>query len=342
MSNAVAVVDGNNIPAHIAARINERQGAKSAALDAIVTGTSYPRVSIRASRYRLIDDGEETVVGTEMDVVVVAVNPKVSKVWYDKAYTGDSDQPVLPACFSNNGEVPDPSVQKPVSASCVNCPKNVLGSRITPNGAQSKECNDVRHMAVLPAADPSKAYGLTVPVSGMKSLRQYFKSLANYSLIPEEVITTLGFDDGASFPKITFKHKGYVNEKHLKSIEEMAATPEVKVITRQVSIPVVSLPPAAVAGTDPKFVAAPAAPTAPAAPAAPKDEPVAAAPREAADFLSDKKKAEIAAEEQKRAKATSAKATSAKAEAPAPAAAEAPAGNDAVANLEAQLDDLFK
>lgn len=333
-TNAVAVVDGSNIPAHIAARINQRQGTSSAALDAVLTGTSYPRVSIRASRYRLVDDAEEKVVGMEMDVVVVAVNPAVSKVWYDKAYTGDSDAPVLPACFSNDGKTPDPSVKSPVSASCANCPKNVLGSRITPNGAQSKECNDVRHMAVLPAADPSKPYALTVPVSGMKALRQYFKGLANYNLIPEEVITTLGFDDQASFPKITFKHKGYVNEKHIKSIEEMAQTPEVKVMTRQVAVPVVqtALPtPAPAAAPAPAPAPAPAA-AAPAAAPAPKDEPVPV--KDAGEYLSDKKKAELAEEEAARAKRTKA----AKPAEPAPAAA----ASDHEAALSAQLDDLFK
>lgn len=333
-TNAVAVVDGSNIPAHIAARINQRQGASSAALDAVITGTTFPRVSIRASRYRLVDDAEEKVVGTEMDVVVVAVNPAVSKVWYDKAYTGDSDAPVLPACFSNDGKTPDPSVKSPVSTSCVNCPKNVLGSRITPNGAQSKECNDVRHMAVLPAADPSKPYALTVPVSGMKALRQYFKGLAGYNLIPEEVITTLGFDDQASFPKITFKHKGYVNEKHIKSIEEMAQTPEVKVMTRQVAVPVVqpTLPaPEAAPAPAPAPVAA-----APAPAPAPKDEPVRAA-KDPGDYLSDKKKQELADEEAAKAKRVRAAAKPAE---PAPAPAAQPTDHEAA--LSAQLDDLFK
>jgi hypothetical protein len=96
-------------------------------------------------------------------------------------------------------------------------------------------CADQRHLAVVAAADPTKVYSLTVPVSGMKALREYFKELGNYGIGPEEAITELGFDDAASYPKITFKHKGYVPEKAISRVDALLESDSVKVATRQLA-----------------------------------------------------------------------------------------------------------
>lgn len=286
MSNVVQV------PAHIAARIAARQqaGQRSAISAAIVSeSTSPPRISIRAGRYRLAEGGVETVVGTSLDVIIVGANPKVSKIFYAGAYDAGAEN-VRPSCFSNDGVKPDASVESPVSSNCASCPHNVLGSKILPSGAKSKMCADQRHLAVVPAVDPSKVYALTVPVSGMKALREYFKDLDNYGVGPEEAITELGFDDQASYPKITFSHKGYVPEKAIARVDNLIASDDVKVATRQIA-PTQSAGPAlqgpaqaAVAAPQPPLVddayeeeeAAPAiaAEPAKAAKAKPKVEPV--------------------------------------------------------------------
>ena len=225
------------VPAHIAARIAARQqaGTKSSVASAIVSdGPNIPRISIRAGRYRLNEDGVETTVGVSLDTIIVGANPRVSKVFYGKAFDASADN-VRPDCWSNDGLKPDASVQLPVHNSCADCPHNVLGSKILPSGAKSKMCADQRHLAVVAAADPTKVYSLTVPVSGMKALREYFKELGNYGIGPEEAITELGFDDAASYPKITFKHKGYVPEKAISRVDALLESDSVKVATRQLA-----------------------------------------------------------------------------------------------------------
>jgi len=223
-----------NVPAHIAARIAARQkaGTTSSIADAISSGgLNIPRISLKGSKFRLVEDGVETVVGSELDVVIVGANPKVSKVFYAGVY--DPAESAPPSCMSNDGVAPDESVEVPVCASCAACPNNVLGSKMLPSGAKSKLCADQRHLAVVAAADPTKVYSLTVPVSGMKALRVYFKELANYGIGPEEVVTLLGFDDAASFPKLVFSRKGYVPEKSLPQIDALVAGDEAKIATRQ-------------------------------------------------------------------------------------------------------------
>jgi hypothetical protein len=228
MSNIVQV------PAHIAARIAARQqsGQKSAVASAIVSdGVNIPRISIRAGRYRLVEDGVETPVGISLDVIIVGANPRVSKIFYAGAYDAAAEN-TRPACFSNDGLRPDKSVEAPVHSNCADCPHNVLGSKILPSGAKSKMCSDQRHLAVVPAADPSKVYNLTVPVSGMKGLREYFKDLGNYGVGPEEAVTELGFDEQASYPKMTFKQKGYVPEKAIDRVDNLIASDAAKIATR--------------------------------------------------------------------------------------------------------------
>ncbi len=225
------------VPAHIAARIAARQqaGTKSTVASAIVNdGPNIPRISIRAGRYRLVEDGVETTVGVTLDTIIVGANPRVSKVFYGKAFDASASD-VRPDCWSNDGLRADASIEKPVHTGCADCPNNVLGSKILPSGAKSKLCSDQRHLAVVPAADPTKVYSLTVPVSGMKSLREYFKELGNYGVGPEEAITQLGFDDAASYPKITFSQKGYVPEKAIERIDTLLTSDQVKVATRQLN-----------------------------------------------------------------------------------------------------------
>ncbi len=252
------------VPAHIAARIAARQqsGSKSAITAAVVSdGLSIPRISIRAGRYRLVESGVETTVGINLDVIIVGANPKVSKVFYAGSYDPAAEA-APPACWSNDGVAPDARVESPVCSNCAACPHNVLGSKILPSGAKSKMCADQRHLAVVAAADPSKVYSLTVPVSGMKALREYFKELGNYGIGPEEVITELGFDDTASFPKITFKQKGFVPEQAITKVDALVLSDESKIATRQME-PTGTTSPALAAPAQHAAISAPVAKPAP-------------------------------------------------------------------------------
>lgn len=257
-----------NVPAHIAARIAARKGSDNrSSVASSILGDSglfqYPRISIRAGRYRLVEDGVETPVGVSLDVIIVGSNPRTSKVFYSKQYDPNADN-TRPDCFSNDGIKPDPIVAQPVNPDCASCPNNVLGSKILPSGAKSKLCADQRHLAVIPAADPNKVYGLTIPVSAMKGLRDYIKDLNNAGVNPEEAITELGFDEQASYPKITFTHKGYVPEKSLADVEKLLNSSDVQIVTRSgITSDMAKLAAPASTSALPAPVAAPAAPAAP-------------------------------------------------------------------------------
>lgn len=299
------------VPAHIQARIAERRASdiKSSVLAAVLSeGFSFPKISVKSSRFRLVEDGVETPVGITLDVVIVGANPNISKVFYSKPFTGEAN--VRPDCFSNDGVRPDASVQVPVASSCQTCPHNVLGSKINPSGAKTKMCADQRHLAVVAAADPSKVYEFTVPVSGMKSMREYFKHLQNYGLAPEMVVTTLGFDETANFPKVTFTYKSCLSEAAMNKVDEISTSDEVKEVVRL-------LPPS----QRRQALAAPAAESAPQlAQAAAVEEGY----EEEATQVVEQPVKKVAAPK------------------PAPVQAAEPTGTiEAVSELESKLDDIF-
>ena len=119
------------VPAHIAARIAARQqsGVKSAITAALVKdGINIPRISIRAGRYRLVEDGVETTVGTTLDTIIVGANPRVSKVFYAKQFDASASD-VRPDCWSNDGLKPDAAIESPVHSACADCPNNIWAQR---------------------------------------------------------------------------------------------------------------------------------------------------------------------------------------------------------------------
>lgn len=245
-----------DIPDHIAKRIAQRkagQGAFSAIAEAFAGASGPPTISIKGSKFRLKESGVETLMGAEMDVIIIAANPANSKVFYREKYTSDSN--AAPDCSSANGKTPDAHIAEPVCDSCAKCPNNVLGSAVTNSGAKSKLCSDVRYIAVVPAGDPSKVYALNIPVTSMKPMREYVQELNNYGLAAEEVVTKLGFDD-AEYPRLTFKRGAFLPEKALAALEEMKGSEEVRAAIRT-DVPAHALPsPAPAPAEETKAVAA--------------------------------------------------------------------------------------
>lgn len=190
-----------------------------------------PKISIRAHRFRLVVKGVETVVGTSLDVVIVASNPYISKKWFSKPYTGAID--VSRECWSLDGVTPDASVERPFCANCAACPNNIPDLTQVSEIAEGVVCLDRRYLAVLPMADPTRVYTLTVVASAIEVLREYMEGLSKSRHNSESVVTRLGFNDKVDFPKLTFTKKGFVAKKVLGAVKEIGASEEAMRATRQ-------------------------------------------------------------------------------------------------------------
>ena len=224
-------IDNAKLPAHIQAKI-DAGSALADSMAAGIGGAAFPRISLKGSRFRIVEDGAEIILdGNKLEVVVVGANPGLSKTWYSKQWDKDAE-PEAPDCFSLNGKYPHPDSVDKQSNICATCPQNAWGSKITPAGKEIKACADHKRLAVVAANDPSgPAYQLNVTPAALKDLNQYHKQLSARGIPPEAVITVLSFDTEASFPKLMFSFGGFLDVDDLALVEDKIGSPEVTEIT---------------------------------------------------------------------------------------------------------------
>ena len=201
MSNLIPI--NLDIPAHVASRIGGPSSVSANLATGMGVASDFPRISIKASRFRIVEDGTESVLDvTKLDTVIVGANGALSKMYYATAWNSDSEGGA-PDCFSYDGVKPHPQAGSPQNDLCATCSHNAWGSKVTPNGNKTKSCADQRRLAIVSADDPSgPIYLLQVTPAALAGLKEYSNELKRRGIPVEIVRTTLSFDPNASFPKL--------------------------------------------------------------------------------------------------------------------------------------------
>ena len=257
MSNIIPV--NIKVPSHLAAKVGQPSALSQSIAAGISSGQSFPRISIKGSRFRIVEDGTETVLDTTaLDVVIVGANPKLSKTFYAKAWDKDAE-PTAPDCYSLDGIRPHPESESPQNDLCASCPHNAWGSKIGPQGQQLKACTDQKRLAIVAADDPDgPIYLLQVTPAALKGLNAYHKELSMRGIPAEIVKTRVSFDTDASFPKLKFGFGGFLDEDTYAAVEPLFGRDDVLEITGE---------------KQPEMVAAPTQPRKAAVKAKPAPEP---------------------------------------------------------------------
>jgi hypothetical protein len=231
MSNALTLANVQ-VPAHLAQRVGVPSILAQSLAGGIGSGETTARISIKGSRFRIAEGGTETVLDTtNLDVVVVGANPRLSKTWYAKAWTPESE-PSSPDCFSLDGVSPDTQATEPQNDLCASCPQNAWGSKVTPQGKQIKACSDQKRLAVVSADDPTgPIYLLQVTPAALQGLGKYQKELSLRGIPAEIVRTRVSFDTDASFPKLKFDFGGFLDADTQQEVDKLFGTEEVRQIT---------------------------------------------------------------------------------------------------------------
>jgi hypothetical protein len=277
MSNLVPV--NVNIPAHLAARIGAPSVLAQSVMAGLGGGPSFPKISIKSSRFRIKDGDTETVLNTlELEVVIVGANPRLSKTWYAAKWDPNAEASA-PNCYSLDGVSPAADAEDPQNDLCASCPKNAWGSAVADNGQQLKACRDHKRLAVVAADDAAgPVYLLEVTPAALKGLNQYQRELTMRGIPAEVVKTKVSFDSDASFPKLKFGFGGFLDADTQAVVDGLFGTPEVLEVTGEATAnapapapapkpqPVAPKPVAVVASPPP----APAPAPTPAAEAAPR------------------------------------------------------------------------
>jgi|TARA_R110000787_G_scaffold124207_4_gene235236 hypothetical protein len=259
MSNIVSFT--SEVPDHIASRIGKPSTLAQSLAGGITSGPEYSRISIKGSRFRIIDAGAESVLDTtSLELVIVGANLGLAKAWYATAWTPDADSSA-PDCFTMDGERPDAQSTQPQNDLCASCPQNAWGSRVTQQGTKVKACADNKRLAVVAADDPTgPIFLLQVTPAALKGLNQYQKELTSRGFAPEIVRTIVSFDTSASFPKLKFDFGGFIDDATIAKVEALLGSPAVMEITGVASATALPAPTTApVAGLAPPAVAEPVA-----------------------------------------------------------------------------------
>jgi hypothetical protein len=252
MSNAI-IPANLQIPAHLAARLQQPSSLAASLAAGLGTGISVPRISIKGARFRIVEGKTETVLDEiKLKTVIVGANPAVTKTFYGKAWD-PNDEATGPDCYSNDGKVPAADAEKPQSDGCALCPHNQWGSKISPNGQKIKACADQKKLAVVAGDDPDgPVYLLQVTPAALKELNQYQRELSLRGIPPEVVFTTLSFDTDASFPKLKFSFGGFLDSQTQAVVDGLFGTDKVRDVTGETTEVVAT--PAPVAAPKPQSV----------------------------------------------------------------------------------------
>lgn len=230
---STSIVPANvQLPAHLANKLGAPSALNSSIGGGLSSGVSIPRISIKGGRFRIMDGGVETVLqDLNLDVVIVGANPGITKLWFENAWTPDSES-VGPDCYSMDGVRPATDSRNQQSNLCATCPQNVWGSKITPQGGKIKACADHKRLAVVAANDPTgPIYLLQVTPAALKGLNQYHKELSMRGIPAEIVRTKVSFDTSASFPKLNFGFGGFIDEDTLMALQDVLGSERVREVT---------------------------------------------------------------------------------------------------------------
>lgn len=273
MANTNLIPINLDVPAHVANRIGKGSAVSDSLSSGMGMSSDFPRISIKASRFRIVEDGTETVLDTtKLETVIVGANPNLSKLYYATAWNSDSEGGA-PDCFSYNGISPHPESASPQNDLCATCPHNAWGSKVTPTGNKTKSCADQRRLAVVSADDADgPIYLLQVTPAALKGLKDYNNELKRRGIPVEIVKTVVSFDSKASFPKLTFGFGGFLDDETQATIDARLAEPIILDITgvgetEAPAKPVAAKAPAQVAQPEPQPV-----------PETPAEEPAPEAP----------------------------------------------------------------
>jgi len=160
--------------------------------------------------FKRIVNGEQIgdAIRGEINVIILAALPKVSRIFYKESYD-PSKEATLPNCWSNLGDIPETAASDAQSENCLSCPQNVQGSG--PNG--SRACRFQRRIAMLVEGDATgEVYQFNIPAKSLfgkgtgndHPFESYIKYLLANNESPDNVVTTIQFNDNAETMELLF------------------------------------------------------------------------------------------------------------------------------------------
>ena len=217
MSNELAVMP--DMSKALAQSMNPEMAKQMNADAAAGISTGFAaRLKMSAKTFAIVDgNGEESAVKLAelfvapdgngyLPAVILKSKREITKSFYIESYT-PGDEGSAPDCFSNDGMMPDASVQSPQCESCAACQNNAWGSGKDAKGApaKGKACADAKILAVYVLG---KVLKVKLPPASLKNFGLYLKQLSHHGIYLGAVKTLLSFDQSSDFSIMTFTYGG--------------------------------------------------------------------------------------------------------------------------------------
>ena len=322
----------------------------------ITPASSTPQLSIKGKHFRIVLEGNETLLTrrnpetgdaepvSSLKIVVLNQGDRGARAYYEESYDSGGGGKA-PTCFSLDGKVPDKGASQPQAATCATCPHSVKGSKMTPSGHPTTRCALQRRLAIVPTNDlqfTPLLLRLAATSSwdkddaggnnkqGWFAWQQYLDFLLSRGVRHTAQVVTMVKFDTTEYPKLLFKADRFLTQSEATIVAERINAPETVGLLSSIGNDIGSTAPDTPLGASSD--AAPAVAPAPEPAPAPESKPTrrarqAAAPVEDAKVVSETKAAPAPAP------------TPAPAPAPAQAVPTAPA--TAPTSVEAVVSDIL-
>jgi hypothetical protein len=236
MTTAIAIFEQ---PTTVPAYLKESPVAKTLAtqMEGGLAGRSINRISLRNGKFRFNIKGVEVGVqqGDNLDVVIIAANPAVSRIYYAGAYDAQAEG-TRPDCYSRNGETPEADSPNRQADKCALCPQNAVNSS---RSGQGKACAYKKRVIVVdPTNIMGTAFAMDIAAMGLFgeddkanrkfNLKSYIEALKANGFIIPAVVTRMTFDDEESVPKLLFTPMRALTAEEWAHVEQRAVDPVIK------------------------------------------------------------------------------------------------------------------
>jgi len=236
MTTAIAIFEQ---PTTVPAYLKESPVAKTLAtqMEGGLAGRSINRISLRNGKFRFNIKGVEVGVqqGDNLDVVIIAANPAVSRIYYAGAYDAQAEG-TRPDCYSRNGETPEADSPNRQADKCALCPQNAVNSS---RSGQGKACAYKKRVIVVdPTNIMGTAFAMDIAAMGLFgeddkanrkfNLKSYIEALKANGFIIPAVVTRMTFDDEESVPKLLFTPMRALTAEEWSHVEQRAVDPLIK------------------------------------------------------------------------------------------------------------------
>ena len=245
MANDLAIFKAPALPAHIQDFFNSDEGSN------IADRQSVPSLTYGGKKWAINLNGEKTILekrDADGDLVPAAIfraiilgyAPRRGRAYYEGAY--DPDKPGKPACWSDDGITPHPSVVDAPSKKCDTCPWSQKGSKVSDNNKAVTACSQHRMVAVIPSNDLSftplrlklaitSIYDGQSPeleAAGWFAFDNYTEYLRTKGIKHTgALVTKLKFDPKTDYPKVIFSPEKWLEPADLAIVAKLSKSPEV-------------------------------------------------------------------------------------------------------------------